>query len=288
MLTSSLGRRGGMTAPHRAAALAGRDILKLGGTAIEAMVAAAATIAVTYPHMNGIGGDGFWIIHRPNQAPIGISGCGQAADLATPEFFQRHDFRASLPTRGGLAALTVPGTIAGWSKALELVPEPQQLPLSTLLADAISYAEEGIAVTQNQAFCTESKLDGLRNVPGFAETYLFDGNPPKPGALLRQAALGQTLKHLSLHGLHSFYEGPLADAHADFLEAHGSPLRVDDFRLFRAECVEPLTLTTSHGQLFNMVAPTQGVSSLSILGIVRRQIIWDSRAFSDWRLWLIL
>ena len=97
MLKSSLGLKGGMTAPHRAAALAGRDILAKGGTAIEAMVAAAATIAVVYPHMNGIGGDGFWIIHRPGKAPIGISACGTAAALATPNSMQTKDTKPPSP-----------------------------------------------------------------------------------------------------------------------------------------------------------------------------------------------
>ena len=131
MLHSALGYKGAVSAPHRAAALAGRDILESGGTAIEAMVAADAAIAVTYPHMNGIGGDGFWVIHRPGQAPVGISACGQAAALATPEWYAERGHAKALPTRGGLAALTVPGTIGGWDKALSLVPETRRLPLSS-------------------------------------------------------------------------------------------------------------------------------------------------------------
>ena len=127
MLKSSLGLCGGMTAPHRAASLAGRDILAAGGTAIEAMVAAAATIAVVYPHMNGIGGDGFWVIKRRGKAPIGISACGTAAALATPEFYASKTHTDSIPARGGLAALTVPGTISGWDKALSLVAKDKRL-----------------------------------------------------------------------------------------------------------------------------------------------------------------
>lgn len=84
MLRSALGYKGAVTAPHRQASLAGRDILERGGTAIEAMVAMASTIAVVYPHMNGIGGDGFWLVHRPGHDPVSILGCGRAAALATP------------------------------------------------------------------------------------------------------------------------------------------------------------------------------------------------------------
>lgn len=280
MLKASLGLNGGMTAPHRAAALAGRDILAQGGTAIEAMVAAAATIAVTYPHMNGIGGDGFWIIHRPGTAPVGISACGTAAALATPEFYARQGHETAIPARGGLAALTVPGTISGWEKALSLVPAERRLPLSVLLADAIGHAEGGIAVTGNQADCTTDKLAGLRDVTGFAPTFLLDGAPPRAGDRLVQAALGGTLRHLAENGLRSFYEGPLAQTHAAFLEAEGSPLRVDDLAGFEARQVTPLTLETSAGQLFNMTAPTQGVASLGILGIFDRLGVSQGEGFA--------
>ncbi|MFA8443979.1 gamma-glutamyltransferase family protein [Yoonia sp.] len=270
MLKSSLGLNGGITAPHRAAALAGRDVLAAGGTAIEAMVAAAATIAVVYPHMNGIGGDGFWIIHRPGQAPVGISACGPAAELATPSFYRERGYEDAVPARGGLAALTVPGTIGGWDAALSLVPADRRMPLSDLLRDAIGHARDGIAVTGNQSDCTADKLDGLRDVPGFAQTYLIDGQVPRPGARLVQSALGDTFAHLAQNGLRSYYDGPLAQTHAAFLKVHGSPLRSDDFADYAAQIVTPLTLKTSRGQLFNMIAPTQGVSSLGILGIFDR------------------
>ena len=84
MLRALTSPRGMVTAPHHLAAQAGTGVLRDGGNAVEAMVAAAATIAVVYPHMNSIGGDGFWLISRPGQAPLGIDACGRAAGLATP------------------------------------------------------------------------------------------------------------------------------------------------------------------------------------------------------------
>ncbi|WP_342343723.1 gamma-glutamyltransferase family protein [Martelella limonii] len=269
-----------MSAPHRAAALAGRDILEKGGTAIEAMIAAAATIAVTYPHMNGIGGDGFWLIHRPGEAPVGISACGQAAALASPDWYAQRVHGDSLPTRGGLAALTVPGTIGGWSKALSLVPQRRRLPLPALLAAAIDYAENGIAVTGNQAQTTADKLDGLRDVPGFAEVFLTEGAPPPAGYRLRQKALAQTFRSLAENGLESFYRGALAKNHARMLEACGSPLRFDDFVDYEPEIVAPLRLDTSHGRLYNMVAPTQGVASLMILGMFDRLNVREGESYA--------
>ncbi len=270
MLTSALGYGGAFSAPHRAAALAGRDILDAGGTAIEAMVAAAAAVAVAYPHMNGIGGDGFWLIHRPDETPIGISGCGRAAGLATPDWYAERGVTDALPARGPLAALTVPGTIDGWARALELVPAARRMPLSQLLAPAIALARDGIAVTANQSNTTAAKLDGLKGVEGFDAAFLVDGHPPEPGYRLRQWALGDTLERLSEAGLDDYYRGEIATTHARFLQDMGSPLRLDDFHRFAAERVTPLTVSTEAGQLYNMIAPTQGVSSLMILALFER------------------
>lgn len=277
MLHAALGYNGAVSAPHRAAALAGRDVLCDGGTAIEAMVAAAATIAVVYPHMNGIGGDGFWLIKQPGKVPVGIFAGGQAAQLATPEWYAARGHVRAIPARGGLAALTVPGTIGGWQAALEV--QDTKLSLSRLLAPAIAYAEHGIAVTGNQSRTTAEKLDGLRNVPGFAETFLIGGKVPEAGAHLRQSALARTLRHLSDEGLRAYYDGPLARTHAAYLEANGSPLRAEDFSAYTAEKVTPLSLETSQGRLYNMIPPTQGVSSLMILGLFDRLGVTEGESF---------
>ena len=108
-----------VTAPHHLAAQAGRDVLREGGNAVEAMIAAAATIAVVYPHMNAIGGDGFWLISEPGKDPVAIRACGGAAGLATPDFY-REPGKAAVPARGPLAALTGAGGFGGWIKASEI------------------------------------------------------------------------------------------------------------------------------------------------------------------------
>lgn len=227
--------------------------------------------------MNGIGGDGFWIVKRPGEAPQGIFAGGQAAALATPDWYADQGHEGAIPARGGLAALTVPGTIGGWEAALGLAET--RLPLSRLLAPAIGYAQDGIAVTGNQHRTTRDKLDGLRDVPGFAEHFLLDGDVPAPGARLTQTALGQTLAQLAEHGLRSYYTGPIAEAHARFLEANGSPLRLQDFHDYAAEGVTPLELTTSQGTIWNMIPPTQGVSSLMILGLFDRLGVTEAEGF---------
>ena len=280
MIETALGLTGGFTAPHRIATKIGADVLETGGSAIEAMVAAAAAIAVVYPHMNGIGGDGFWLISRKGQAPVAISACGQAAGLATPAWYAQQGHIDAMPTRGALAALTVPGTIGGWQAALELVDEARRIPLIDLLAPSIALAKQGVAVTRNQAITTEDKIDGLRDIPGFAKNYLFNGKAPSPGDRLTQAALGATLSAIAENGTNSYYHGDIASTHAQFLRAQGSPLRLADFQNYNAELQLPLTVTTSLGTLYNMGPPTQGMSSLAILALFDRMNVTQGECFA--------
>ncbi|NKK72830.1 gamma-glutamyltransferase [Rhizobium leguminosarum bv. viciae] len=270
MLQTALAFNGTFTAPHREAAYAGRRILDEGGTAMEAMVAAAAMIAVVYPHMNGIGGDGFWLIHKPGKPPIGIAACGQAAGLATPQWYAERGHNTAIPTRHGEAALTVPGTIGGWDMALSMVESNNRFSVAELLSGAVAKARDGIAVTANQSICTADKLDDLADVHGFAEAFLIDGKVPPAGARMRQARLADTLEELGHNGLRSYYEGDVAKVHSTFLEQNGSPLRMEDFSRYAPREVTPLAIRTREGALYNMVAPTQGVASLMILGLFDR------------------
>jgi gamma-glutamyltranspeptidase len=260
---------GGMhVAPHHLAAQAGRDVLRDGGNAVEAMVAAAAAIAVVYPHMNAIGGDGFWLIHEPGKAPVAIDACGPAAALATSSFYAGLD---AIPSRGPTAALTVAGTIGGWAKALEVASAwGPGLPLSRLLGDAIRHAHQGVAVTASQAALTRAKFDGLKDAPGFAETYLVNGQPPEPGHILQQTALGDTLAQLAERGLDDFYRGDLAARMGAELERVGSPLRASDLAAYRAQIVEPLAVRLNDSTVYNLPPPTQGLSALMILGLFER------------------
>ncbi|MDE2344495.1 MAG: gamma-glutamyltransferase family protein [Betaproteobacteria bacterium] len=270
MLQTTLGTRGMVTAPHALAAQAGLDILRRGGNAIEAMLAAAAAIAVVYPHMNSIGGDGFWTIVPASGEPLAISACGGAAAAATIEAYRARGM-ASVPARGPWAANTVAGTVGGWQAALGLSQRwGGRLPLSLLLSEAIRYAEEGIPVTVSQSVLTAKKRAELQDQPGFADTFLPQGRVPSPGELFLQPRLARTLRRLGEEGLESFYRGSLgADIAAD-LARIGSPVAAQDLAGYRAQVVTPLRLAHACGELFNMTLPTQGVVSLAILGIAER------------------
>ena len=263
------GTRGMAVAPHSLAAHSALAVLREGGNAIEAMVAAAASIAVVYPHMNSIGGDAFWLIHTPGETPRAIDASGAAGARATREFYREQGLDA-IPFRGGVAANTIAGTLSGWALALEYSREGLggRLPLSRLLADAIHYARHGIPVTRSQHAVTAAKLDGLREQPGFADTFLVDGNAPTIGKPFLQPRLAATLSQLATAGIDDFYRGDLARSIVRDLAALGSPLTADDLRAHRAGWRTPLALAHSRGSVYNLPPPTQGVVSLAILGIL--------------------
>src|SRR6202023_795350 len=134
-------RRGIVAAPHRAAAEAGRQILAEGGNALEAMVAMAAAITAVYPHMNHIGGDGFWLVREPSRRIRAIMGAGPAGSGARIELYREHGMN-EIPARGPLAALTVPGALGTWILALDgAKASGGRVPLADLLAPAVRHAQ---------------------------------------------------------------------------------------------------------------------------------------------------
>jgi gamma-glutamyltranspeptidase/glutathione hydrolase len=269
MLNSIRAARGMAVAPHALASQSALAVLREGGNALEAMIAAAATIPVVYPHMNAIGGDGFWLIHVPGQPARAIDACGAAAMAASREWYAARGITMSIPFRGGIAANTVAGTVSGWDLAFGLSRElGGKLPLSRLLCDAIDYAERGIAVTGSQSRNTASKRRELEPQPGFAQTFLLSGKVPAAGDLFKQPRLAATLRQLATAGLEDFYRGDLARAIATDLAAAGSPLTLTDLQQHRGQWRTPLKLDHSLGTLYNMPPPTQGLVSLLILGIL--------------------
>ncbi len=271
MLQTPKSYRGMVTAPHHLAARAGIRVLEDGGNAIEAMVAAASTIAAVYPHMNGLGGDNFWLIHTPGKDVTGIDACGGAAANANIEFYKNKGFDA-IPSRGPLAALTVGGAVSGWQEALKFSTEHWggTMSLARLLEDAIHYARNGTAVTRTLANNVALKRDEMDQSPGFDETFLVNGELPTEGQQFIQLRLADTLDRLARDGLDSFYRGDLARAIAADLARAGSPLTLDDLERHQALLVKPLALQVAGHRLFNMPPPTQGLASLMLLGIYDR------------------
>ncbi|CAM3529229.1 Putative gamma-glutamyltransferase YwrD [Vibrio aerogenes CECT 7868] len=254
------------TAPHHLAAQTGQQILDSGGTACEAMVAAAAMIAVQYPHMNGLGGDSFWLIAKPGQPPVAIDGCGAAALAIDVDAYRAGG--DALPESGGSAAITMAGTVSAWQKALAI--NPGRKTLGELLSPAAVAAAQGIEVTQSLAAASEKTRPRFRGLDAFAHTFLPSGHLLQPGDTVVNPALAKTLNTLAEQGLDDFYRGGLAQRMAQDLAAAGSPITLADFHHHQARVMQPLTVQTSKGQLYNLGAPTQGIASLLILAIYDR------------------
>ncbi len=229
-------RRGVVAAPHHAAAEAGRAILAEGGNAIEAMVAMAATIAAVYPHMNHIGGDGFWLVREPSGPRTradggGSGGCEGDARASIASTATTRFRRAGRSPRSRCRR-----AVGHWMLALQAGEAyGGKLPLDVLLGPAISHAREGYKVTRSQARLTAEKLAECKDAPGFAKTFLIDGKPPAEGATLKQAALAATLDQLANAGLGDFYRGDVGREIAADLERIGSPVTRGDLERYEAK-----------------------------------------------------
>jgi gamma-glutamyltranspeptidase/glutathione hydrolase len=272
-------RKGVAAAPHAAAAAAGRHILAEGGNALEAMVAMAATIAAVYPHMNHLGGDGFWLVRAPSGRVRALMGAGAAGAKATRALYRERGHE-TIPPRGPLAALTVPAAVGAWMLALDAAKaHGGKMPRGELLASAIRHARDGYVVTKSQARLTAEKLDECKDVPGFASAFLVDGQPPRPGSTLRQTAFAATLDHLAAAGLDDFYRGDVGREIAADLEKIGSPVTRGDLESYCAVVAEPLSVAIGAGTLFNSPPPTQGLAALIILALFDRLGVKDAESF---------
>jgi gamma-glutamyltranspeptidase/glutathione hydrolase len=271
---AALGRRGIVASPHPLATVAGLEVLQQGGTAVDAAVAVGATLAVVYPHMTGLGGDSFWLCWDARAARLSaLQAAGAAATRATPELYRGRGL-AAIPTRGPLAALTVPGAPDGlWTAhrySQERLGSP--MPWGDLLEAAIRHAADGIPVSPCQSRVTAGATDLLRaEEPAFLPfraTYLDRGAAPAPGRSLSQPALACTLERLARGGGREFYEGDLAAELGRACEAAGSPLRAGDLRAHRSRWAEPVTVPYRGGVAASVPPPCQGLVALAVLGML--------------------
>ncbi|MEX0589473.1 MAG: gamma-glutamyltransferase [Xanthobacteraceae bacterium] len=280
MTHESVRARGGMVAaPHIAAAEAGREVLREGGNAIEAAVAAAAAITVAYPHMNHLGGDGFWLVRERSGKIRYIEACGYAGARATRALYQEQGLDR-IPERGPLAALTVPGAIGGWMVALDAAKaNGGRLPLGRLLEPALALARAGYPVSRSLAWRFTTERGAAIDAPGFAETFLPGGKAPKLGERLPTGKLAETFEQLARAGLDDFYRGDVGREIAADLDRIGSPVTRADLERYRAVPREPLSLRVKSGLLHNSPPPTPGLVALIILGIYERLGVRQAESF---------
>jgi oxamate amidohydrolase len=254
----------------------GLTILRRGGSAVDAAIAANAVLCVAYPHMAGLGGDAFFLIHDPTEGGVrAINASGPAARLADPEYYRGRGHDEAIPQRGALAALTVPGCVDGWREAHERYGK---LEWGALFDDAVRYARTGVPVSASLADWLVRDEELLKKQEDASRIYLPGGKVPRQGERIVNTGLADSLERLAREGARSFYEGRTAQLICDALKSDGSPLRPEDFAEYHAEWVDPISTEYRGRRVYEFAPNTQGFAALAILNLIEG---YDLRAWGD-------
>lgn len=244
---------------------AGLEIMRAGGNAIDAAVAAAAVLNLTEPHMTGIGGDMFALLWSEREGGlVGMSAAGPAGSLMTrDEIIRRgHD---DVPGSGP-EAVTVPGALAGWNALLERYGT---LTLAEVLAPAIRLAEGGFPVSPIIARDWDGQVEKLARYPGSVHTFLIDGErAPRAGEWFRNPELASTFRTIAEDGISVFYGGELGRRLVDGLNELGGFLTYEDLGRVRVEWVDPVGVEYEGYKLYELPPPGQGIAALQMLRLL--------------------
>ena len=266
-----LGRHGMVCTSVPAATQVGLDILKRGGSAVDAAIAANATLGLMEPVSNGIGGDLFAIVYSAKENKLyGINGSGRSPlglnyDQMKAELDKLG--RKTIPPRGMLP-ISVPGCVDAWS---ELHKKFGKLKLIDDLAPAAKYADEGFPVTELIAFYWHFAPEIYKDSPGaFLETYTVDGKgrTPAKGEIFKNPALAKTLRLIGEKGRDVFYKGEIADRIDKFMRENGGFLRKADFEKHTSTWVDPVSTNYRGYDVFELPPNGQGIAALQILNIL--------------------
>jgi gamma-glutamyltranspeptidase/glutathione hydrolase len=264
-----LAQNGMIASSQPLATQAGLEILKKGGSAVDAAIAVNACLGLMEPTGCGIGGDVFAIHWDADSARLyGLNGSGRSAGDGSIEDMRavlEKEEQDGIPNLGPLS-VSVPGCVDGWFTLHERFG---RLPMETVLAPAIHYAETGFPVSELIAFYWQSSLKQREDFPGFLETFTVDGKrAPGKGERWINVPLARTYRMLVEEGPEAFYRGPVADTMAAFLEEHGSFLRKDDFYAHRSEWIDPVSINYRGLDVWELPPNSQGIAALQQLNIL--------------------
>ena len=255
---------GMVASSHPLATQIGLEILKQGGSAVDAAIAVNAALGLMEPTGNGIGGDLFAIVWDAKSKKLyGLNASGPAPKKLSLEYFQKNNL-SEYPEFGPLP-VTVPGAVAGWS---ELHKKFGKLPIKRLFKPTIAYAREGFPVTETIAYYFTLNKQRFQDYPNFKEVWMANGDVPKTGEIFKNPALGNTLETLADKGLSEFYTGDIARITADFIQAQGGFLSYDDLASYRPEWVQPISTDYRGYEVWELPPNTQGLATLQILNIL--------------------
>lgn len=268
---------GMVSAPHYLASMAGVQALMMGGNAMDAAIAANAVLTVVYPHMCAAGGDLFMLVHSAEKGElIGLNASGRSPRSASIEALRARGYNEPEMPKHGIGAVNVPGTVDGWSVALERYGK---LDLATALAPAIAYAERGFPVSDKLSRAIERYRTGMgKDNFEWAKVYLKDARPdgsggrtPQPGELLPNPALAQTYRTIARLGRDAFYSenGSLARVISNYSAYLGGFLSLSDLKEHKSDWVQPLSTNYRGYRIYELGPNTQGLAALLIYDIMQ-------------------
>nr|WP_309502784.1 gamma-glutamyltransferase family protein [uncultured Roseovarius sp.] len=244
---------------------AGLMILQKGGNAVDAAIATAAALTVVEPSGNGLGSDAFCILWDGKELH-GLNASGRS-----PAAWGIDRFSEGLPANG-VDSVTVPGAVSAW---VALSERFGRLELAAVLAPAINYAEDGFIVSPVIAKLWENGAKNLGHQPGFAETFLPNGRPPRAGERFRNLGAARTLRAIAATRGHAFYQGEVAEKIVAFLQAHGGVMTMEDMAAHRPDWCGTISQSFDDIELHEIPPNGQGIAALMSLGILEYTKIRD-------------
>ena len=240
------------------------DILKKGGSAMDAAIAANAMLGLVEPASCGIGGDIFAIVWDAKEEKLyGFNGSGRAPQSLTIEYFMDRGMKY-VPLYGPLP-VSVPGCVDGW---FALHQKFGKLPIKELLQPAINYGREGFPVSEVIAYEMDYGSEGMEDLPGFAATYLPNGRPPKKGEVFKNADLSNTYEMIAKGGRDAFYKGDIARTIDAYMKKHSGFLSYEDLASHTSNWVEPVSINYRGYDIWELPPNGQGTAALQMLNIL--------------------
>ncbi len=242
------------------------DILKQGGSAIDAAIAANALLGLVEPTGSGMGGDLFAIVWDAKTKKLyGLNASGWSAKNLSLQYFKDNNYK-KIPAFGPLP-VTVPGCVSGW---FDLHEKFGKLKMKEILKPAIDYARNGFPMTELIAYYMNGSSRFLQKYTGFKETYMPNGHTPRKGEIFKNPNLANTLEKISKGGRDAFYKGEIAKNIADFIQEQGGFLSYEDFAEYKSEWVEPVSTNYRGFDVWEIPPNGQGIAALQILNILEQ------------------
>ena len=259
-----IAKNGMVATSHPLASQVGIDILKKGGNAIDAAIAANAAIGLMEPTGNGIGGDLFAIVWIEKEKKLyGLNASGRSPKKLTIEYFKENNFQ-SIPPYGPLP-VSVPGCVDGW---FELHDKFGKIKMNEILEPAIKYAENGFPITELVAYYMKNASRNFEDYPNFKETYYINDSTPYKGEIFKNPDLANTLKIIAEKGRKGFYEGKIAKTISNFIIDQGGFLSYDDLKSHKSEWIKPVSTNYRGYDIWELPPNGQGIAALQILNLL--------------------